>query len=224
MQKQREEDNAKVKESQNKGYRLCLRKKHRDVISKSDRLREFREATKYTAVFLCTCCHQRMFHSNVQLYTAELINNINSKKPGLVDACIQKRIITQINGEMKTYICKTCIKHMNNKKIPPMSAMNGLQLHETDEMIDSEGLNLTELEGALIAKTIIFQKIYQMPKSRWTALKDRLINIPLNDDDILNTLEQMPRTPRDAGLIGVSLKRKKEYKNSHKQQLINPKK
>ena len=93
-----------------------------------------------------------------------------------------------------------------------MSAMNGLQLQETDEMINHEGLKLTELEGALIAKTIIFQKIYQLPKSRWTALKDRLINIPINDDDIVNTLEQIPRTPRDAGLIGVALKRKKEYK------------
>ena len=113
---------------------------------------------------------------------------------------------------------------MKNKKIPPMSAMNGLQLQETDEMINQQGLKLTELEGALIAKTIIFQKIYQLPKSRWTALKDRLINIPINDDDIVNTLEQLPRTPRDAGLIGVALKRKKEYKNSHKQQLIDPQK
>ena len=113
---------------------------------------------------------------------------------------------------------------MKNKKIPPMSAMNGLQLQETDEMIKDEGLKLTELEGALIAKSIIFQKIYQMPKSRWTALKDRLINIPINDDDIVNTLEQMPRTPKDAGLIGVALKRKKEYKNSHKNQLIDPQK
>ena len=113
---------------------------------------------------------------------------------------------------------------MRSQKIPPMSAMNGLQLNETDEMIEEEGLNLTELEGALIAKTIIFQKIYQLPKSRWTALKDRLINIPINDDDIVNTLEQMPRTPKDAGLIGVALKRKQEYKNSHKQQLVDPQK
>ena len=90
-----------------------------------------------------------------------------------------------------------------------MSAMNGLQLQETDQIINNEGLKLTELEGALIAKTIIFQKIYQLPKSRWTALKDRLINIPINDDDIVNTLDQMPRTPRNAGLIGVALKRKK---------------
>ena len=32
----------------------------------------------------------------------------------------------------------------------------------------------------------------------------------------------MPRTPRDAGLIGVALKQKIEYKNTHKHQLINP--
>ena len=113
---------------------------------------------------------------------------------------------------------------MRKKKLPPMSAMNGLQLKETDEIIKKEGLALTELEGALIAKSIIFQKVYQLPKSRWTALKDRLINIPINDDDIVNTLEQMPRTPRDAGLVGVALKRKKEYKNSHKNQLIDPNK
>ena len=105
-----------------------------------------------------------------------------------------------------------------------MSAMNGMQLKETDGILEKEGLTLTELEGALIAKSIIFQKIYQLPKSRWTALKDRLINIPINDDDIVNTLEQMPRTPRDAGLVGVALKRKKEYKNSHKNQLIDPNK
>merc|ERR1712082_188643 len=102
--------------------------------------------------------------------------------------------------------------------------MNGLQLTETDQEIEDQNLKLSELEGALIAKTIIFQKIYQLPKSRWTALKDRLINVPINDEDILNTIENMPRTPIEAGLIGVALKRKKEYKNTHKHQLINPEK
>ena len=90
-----------------------------------------------------------------------------------------------------------------------MSAMNNLWLTDTDKKIEKEGLKLTELEGALIAKRIIFQKIYQLPKSGWTALKDRLINIPINDDDIMNTLEQMSRTPKDAGLIGVALKKKR---------------
>ena len=113
---------------------------------------------------------------------------------------------------------------MKRGKVPPMSAMNRLQLHEEDKDIKHQKLDLTELEGALIAKNIIFQKIYQLPKSRWTALKDRLINIPIMDDDIMNTIEQMPRTPQEAGLIGVALKRKKEYVNTHKHQLIDPSK
>ena len=103
-----------------------------------------------------------------------------------------------------------------------MSSLNGLVLQEADEEIKKQNLELTELEGALISKNIIFQKIFQLPKSRWTSLKDRVINVPINEDSILNTLEQLPRTPQDAGLIGVALKRKKEYKNTHKHQLVNP--
>ena len=199
MLKKRMHDKANVKQGQNMRSRLCRSKKkaenpkklredecrkkqkQREVESKSDRLRAFREATKHCAVFICTCCQQRMFHSNVQLYTAELRKEIDSKKPGLINACVQREIETQLNDDTKVFICKTCLRHMRKQKIPPMSAMNGLQLHETDKMMEEEGLKLTELEGALIAKTIIFQKIYQLPKSRWTALKDWLINIPKDD-------------------------------------------
>ena len=67
-------------------------------------------------------------------------------------------------------------------------------------------------------------KIFQLPKSRWTALKDKVINIPVNEDDIVNTITSLPRTPQEAGLIEVDLKRKVEYKNSHIKKLINPRK
>merc|ERR1711940_159823 len=67
-------------------------------------------------------------------------------------------------------------------------------------------------------------KIFQLPKTRWTALKDKVINIPVNEDDRVNTITSLPRTPNEAGLIEVDLKRKVEYKNSHLQQLIDPKK
>ena len=62
-----------------------------------------------------------------------------------------------------------------------MLAMNDLQLDDTDDSVKEQGISLTELDGALIAKTIIFQKIYQLPKSRWTAPKDRLINVPIDN-------------------------------------------
>ena len=67
-------------------------------------------------------------------------------------------------------------------------------------------------------------KIFQLPKSRWTALKDKIINVPVQEDDIVNTITSLPRTPNEAGLIEVDLKRKVEYKNSHIKQLINPEK
>ena len=95
--------------------------------------------------------------------------------------------------------------------MPPMSVRNNLELDQL-----SENLILTELEGVLIAKLIPFQKIYQLPKSRWTALKDRIINVPINDEDIVKTVNLLPRTPKEAELIGVSLKRKLEYKGKHK--------
>ena len=176
--KKRAEAPDRVKEDQNR-----WQEKHRKVKNKSDRLKEFREATMYTSIFICTCCEQRMFRSNVQLYTTALQTEIDIKKPGHTYSCIKNLIRTPLNEERNVYICKTCVRHMKNKKIPPMSAVNGLQLLETDKILADSGLSLTELEGALIAKTIIFQKIYQLPKSRWTALKDRLINIPINDDD-----------------------------------------
>ena len=80
MKKQREHDEDAVKEKQKRRKRLSTVKrkaenhhhlkydqnqwqeKRRRIENKSDRLREFREATKYNAIFKCTCCQQRVFH------------------------------------------------------------------------------------------------------------------------------------------------------------------
>ena len=95
-----------------------------------------------------------------------------------------------------------------------MSAMNGLAIYNLDPELE-----LTELEANLIAKNIVFMKIFMLPKSRWTALKDKIINVPVRDDDIINTMTRLPRTPNEAGLIEVDLKRKVEYKTLIKRSL-----
>ena len=70
MAKKRDHDNGQAKKDQAKRSRLCLNKKrledpekvkadqnerqqrHREVKTKSDRLKEFREATKHTAIYM----------------------------------------------------------------------------------------------------------------------------------------------------------------------------
>ena len=100
-----------------------------------------------------------------------------------------------------------------------MSVTNNLRLD-----VQNDFLRLTELEGAVISRNILFQKIHQLPKSRWTVLTDKIINVPINEEALLVTVEKLPRTPKEAGLIGVSLKRKLEYKSAYRKQLINPEK
>ena len=63
-----------------------------------------------------------------------------------------------------------------------------------------------------------------MPKSRWDGTHDRLVNIPIGEQDISYTIRNSPRTPDEAGIISVDLKRKLEYKTTHLKQLIDVKK
>ena len=117
------------------------------------------------------------------------------------------------------FLCHTCQKYLIKGKLPPMSAANGLQLIPVPDDV-----KLTDLENNLISRKILFQKIYRLPKSRIGAVKDKLVNVPISEEDIINTLQLLPRTPKEGGLIEVKLKRKSSYKNYHKQEFIDPQK
>ena len=96
----------------------------------------------------------------MEIITESLKDVINYGKPGHYRKCVESDIETPINGKHDCYLCKTCIGHMKAKRIPPMSTLNNLQLDNLDE-----NMQLTELEGSLIAKNLIFLKIFQLPKS-----------------------------------------------------------
>ena len=106
-----------------------------------------------------------------------------------------------------------------NGKVPSMTEVNGLQLVTIEE-----DCYLTDLENNLIARNINFQFIFPLQKSRWNATKNQMISVPVTPETVLNTVEQLPRLPKDAGLIAVKMKRKKIYKNCHKKELVDPRK
>ena len=151
--------------------------------------------------------------------------NVEAKNKGIFSLCIQTHHDRKYKQEApedsfdinsRNYICKGCQASMKRGKMPKMCANNGLAV----DILPKE-LKLTDLENNLIAKNILYQKVHKKPKSRMAGTHDKLVNIPIGNQDILKTVTSLPRTPTESKIIVVGLKRKLEYKNTHLEQLID---
>ena len=103
-------------------------------------------------------------------------------------------------------------------KRPAQSHLNHLEIFDTK---DHPELCLTELESSLISKALVFMKLFKKPKSRMAAIKDRCVCVPIDDQTVTDTLKQLPRTPSEACIVPIKLKRKKEYKGVHLKEYVN---
>ena len=103
--------------------------------------------------------------------------------------------------------------------MPAICFKNNLQYTEIPD-----ALNLTNIEKQLIVKSLIFIKIRQLPKTRMLAMNDRVINVPIEDDDIIKHAASLPRTVKNSGMVTVAMKRKLTMKNIHKKGWIRPEK
>ena len=91
----------------------------------------------------------------------------------------------------KLWLCHTCFNALHKFKMPTLRYSNGLQA----DNIPKE-LQLSDLEAVLIAKRIIFLKIFPLPTSRWRAVIDKAVNVPIDDEDLLQTLNKVKSLPR----------------------------
>ena len=186
---------------------------------KKKALIRFQKATRHGPIFVCSCCYTNQFQENT-LKLNKVKNKINTE---IYQKCIPEgqevTVETCVNNirTKECYICKTCNRHLTKGKMPPECRQNNMQIDP-----QAEKMKLTELESSLIARNIQFQKIHMLPTSRYTGNKDKIINVPVPEGSALNTINSMPRTPNEAGLIGVEIKRKLEHKNTHlKGQMVN---
>jgi len=179
------------------------------------RNKKFRESVRYGRIYNCVCCERLCFKNGVTLYTRSFQESIDSKFENMTSRAIGGNYSFD---EDVSYICSTCKHHIQKGKVPPMSRQNALKLMD---LRGYEELQVTELENSMIALNIIFQKVFKLPKSRWPGMKDKTINIPIYESDIINTVKSLPRTPTSAGIIPINLKRKLGYKNSHMVQYIS---
>ena len=195
--------------------------------TEKDRFMDFHEEMKNVCGFGCICCHRILVntrHNKVKGGFEGLKKLLDDKNPGLFKNCIlDKDLLPKglFNGS-EIYLCCTCERWLTQlKDMPPMCYNNGLGI----DPIPAELKDLNDLEATLIAKQIIFLKIFKMPISRWHMNKDKSVLVPLDDDVILenmNSVTSLPRRPDEAGLIPVDLKRKKDYKNNHLCSYVQP--
>ena len=216
---QTEEEKDRIREMDRDKKRKEKEGKERDAKA---RIHAFMEDIKYGRIFECICCHRRLFCTSMKKVVDEISYRqlLEEKYPGLFEIAIgafeTRKSPDETNGCY--HVCTSCHVTLNRGKMPAMSHKNSLQLFDITAFPQ---LHLTEVEHSLIALNLIFQKIYQLPKSRWAAMKDKTINIPVYECDVLQTVESLPRTPSEAGIIAVKLKRKVEYKNTHKFQYVS---
>ena len=185
------------------------------------RMRIFRDEVKNGPIHSCLSCKRCLYdHSVIPItpnHQAELRKTLNS----ICENLFEETIAEFPNAEQLSYLCFTCKNHLFKGKMPPMCHSNNLENYNFDE---TPWMKLSELENSLIARDLVFMKIVQLPKSRMSALKGQEVNIPLTESDIKNTVSQLPRTPDEAAVIPVQLKRKQAFRNAHLKEYISPSK
>ena len=228
--RKREQEYYRKNNKEIKEKRIRLNNIQKEKIGSKERLKRFREKTQYGPIFVCSSCHQKLFEHEVVQLEKTFQDEVNRTYDGASEKYIDHKVPISlfikegsiITRKESNYICKSCKRFISKGKMPKLNKNNGLKVYDIPEHIPQ----LTELESNLIANNLIFQKHHTLPKSRWNATHDRLVNVPVHDDDIPNTIEKLPRTPSEAGIVSMpitaNLKRKMEYRNTHIQQLINP--
>ena len=158
--------------------------------------------------------------------TKDKDGNIDGVDPKTWQQCVPKlkeqfRLKVCRNGVQPTswYVCHACHGHMKKKKMPPMCAQNGLKV----EPIPEQFKDVTQLEQDCCATNKLFMKIHVKGKMRWKNQKEKVINVPVREEDMLRTVEALPKIPEETGLIQLNWKYKEDITTPYKSELVRPK-
>ena len=169
----------------------------------------FRKAIAAGPVYTCVSCHRHMYRQSVVIF------NCTKYK-------VSMRLTTQsmlasfgrVVTDVPMYICKTCHSYLLRGRLPPQSAINGLLLEDVPEP-----LCLTELESVLISQRILFMRLMALPRGRQRCIHGAVVNVPSN---VSSAVTVLPRTPGQAGLVALKLKRRLRYKGYVMHQFVRP--
>ena len=171
----------------------------------------FEKEITWGPIFPCVSCNRDMFSRGVKHMDADLLSFLKSEN-------LIKFVDLSKNVDGSHYICHNCKTHLLKKKMPPLCFMNGLKVSTIPDCLKS----LKGLEKQLIKKNLPFLKVRQLPKTRMDILNDKIVNVPITDDDVIKNVTCLPRTKDKSGTINIKWKRRLKYKTYYKMQKVRP--
>ena len=102
--------------------------------------------------------------------------------------------------------------------MPPTCTNNSLEITP----IPKELQNMSLTERQMVQKDLLFLKIRSLPKSGSPALNDRVILVPIYDEDLIGSVTSLPRPREELGLVSVKFKRHRKLKGHHRFENIHP--
>jgi hypothetical protein len=187
-----------------------------------DLYEKFRCTLRFGILNSCECCHKRCYNSGLKVFKSDWLSEVKNKhvinieNNNLMNLFAQ--LIDQLQNSKDRYLCVTCFSKIEKGKFPALSILNGLQLFDTQNHPELE--EITELENALIARNLLFTKFYFLPKSRQKGIKDRIVNVPLSESDVISTVQRLPRLPEESNVVPVIFKRRLGYVHGYLQSFI----
>ena len=178
------------------------------------RVQKFDAEIKYGLSFVCICCERILFARTVFAVRERLLNHLGNNN---LSNCVNLDDRYQFLGEF--YICKSdydCLT--KKKKMPDHCFLNELQVPNVPPTL--QGLHDMELQ--MLARDLMFVKYRQLPVTRMKAINDRVICVPLEDDDVIKNVNKLPRNKDNNGLVWVIYKRQKNKKSHYLSEMVRP--
>ena len=208
-------------------------KKNEEVLRKTNReyaqnkradsdvnLANFKKETEFGPEFICVCCHGSLFEKEVYDFNEKRRSLFT--KNFLEDTCDFKDEFYDPRGKGRKFICISDFRIMTQNKKPPRSIKNGLEVDALK--LPKELADIDPLENTMIARSIPFMKIQLVPKSSIEKMTDRVVLVPIEPSDIIESIEStlLPRSMADSAVIAIDFKRMKDLKNNHLKGHVRP--
>ena len=89
------ENEERKKDADPKGFKEYVRQRKENSnknISACKRLQNFRRRVQFGPIFICSCCHQKLFDNQVEEITDGIREKIDKADPGIREECIDEEL------------------------------------------------------------------------------------------------------------------------------------